>query len=437
MSLVCGPLFHAKRAGSDGEGNPHSQGADTMNLKLRYHPMCWKASIAGICLVLLAGCTSDSTAGHDDGHDKQWTFWPALPEAPRVQYLTSLSGSQDMVQDKHAFRDFVFGAQREQTFDLDKPYGVAAWGNAIYVTDVRGGCVAVFDLGKRELRLIGTMGQEKLIKPAAITIAPDGMKYVADVGRGSVCVFDAQDRFVTVFGHEGMNPVGVTTFGDELYVCDMHAGHIEVMDRSTGKSLRYLTFPKGSEGRPSAPLGIATDASGNLLISDVLNCRLLKMSPQGKVLKSLGALGDGPGCFTRPKHVAVDSDGITYVVDAAFQNVQMFNRDGRLLLSFGDSWGLPGGMDLPAGVCVVDGDMSAFAKYAHPSFQIQRVILVTNQFGPDKVAVYALGQQRPGMKVAGMLSRPTTQPGSGIAAGVPERLPRPAETRDVSAIPAK
>ena len=411
---------------------------NTMSESLCRYSAHWRVSIAGICLVLLAGCAPSGATSRDDGHDKPWTFWPAVPEAPRIQYLTSLNSSHDLTQEKHTFRDFVLGARSDDAFDVDKPYGVAAWGSAIYVTDVRSGCVAIFDLGKREVRLIGTKGPEKLITPVAITIASDGTKYVADAARGSVFVFDAQDRFVTAFGHEGMNPVGLATFAGELYICDIHSSRIEVMDRATGKTLRYLALPKGDEDKPCGPLGIATDASGNLLVSDVLNCRLMKISPQGKMLKSVGALGDGPGCFTRPKHIAVDSEGIIYVVDAAFQNVQMFNRDGRLLMNFGDSWGLPGGMDLPAGICVLDGDMSFFAKYVHPAFQIQRVILVTNQFGPDKVAVYALGQQRPGMKVTGIASAPTTQPATAFPSGVPDKLPpRPEETRKVSSASAK
>lgn len=384
----------------------------------RKEGVVWTLRIVGICLVLLTGCAHTDTNNREAG-GKEWTFWPALPQAPHIQYLTSLSGSQDIAKENHSFRDFVLGNRPNDAFDVDKPYGVATWNGRIYVTDVRAGCVVVFDLARSEVRLLGTKGAEKLIKPVAITVASDGIKYVADSGRGSVFVFDAEDRFVTAFGHEAMNPVGVATLGAELYICDIHASRIEVMDRSSGKTLRYLSFPQGAENKPCGPLGIAVDANGNLLISDVLNCRILKMSPQGKVLMSLGIMGDGPGCFTRPKHVAVDSEGILYAVDAAFQNVQMFNREGKLLLSFGDSWGGPGGMDLPAGISVCDGDMGFFQKYAHPAFQIQRLILVTNQFGPDKVAIYALGHQRPGMTItpsAALASRsPTTRPAAASA----------------------
>ena len=42
-------------------------------------------------------------------------------------------------------------------------------------------------------------------------------------------------------------------------------------------------------------------------------------------------MGVGFGNFTRPKDVAVDDNGYIYVTDNAFNNVQIFDADGRLL----------------------------------------------------------------------------------------------------------
>ena len=56
-------------------------------------------------------------------------------------------------------------------------------------------------------------------------------------------------------------------------------------------------------------------------------------------------------------------------------------------------------MYLPAGVCVHEGDLDLFKNKIHPAFQAERLILVTNQFGHNKVSVYAMGHLEPGKTV--------------------------------------
>jgi hypothetical protein len=150
-----------------------------------------------------------------------------------------------------------------------------------------------------------------------------------------------------------------------------------------------------------------------------------KFAPDGKFLGAFGALGDSPGTFTRPKHVAVDSEGIIYIVDAAFQNVQMFDRQFHPLLYFGSAGNHPGGMDMPAGISVHEGDLDIFTKKIPDAFQADRLILVTNQFGENRVSVYAMGHLKPGHAVdeisgskftvpSGTSNQPTTGPGAPL-----------------------
>jgi hypothetical protein len=77
----------------------------------------------------------------------------------------------------------------------------------------------------------------------------------------------------------------------------------------------------------------------------------------------------------------------------------MFDKEGRLLMDFGGTGTHPGSMDLPAGICVHEGDLDLFQQYVHPAFEAERLVIVTNQFGKNKVAVYAFGHEREGMDV--------------------------------------
>jgi hypothetical protein len=82
----------------------------------------------------------------------------------------------------------------------------------------------------------------------------------------------------------------------------------------------------------------------------------------------------------------------------------MFNADFELLMAFGAAGTFPGAMNLPAGICVTSDSTSYFKDFAHPGFEISKVVLVTNQFGASKIAAYAFGSRREGWTVADLSS---------------------------------
>jgi DNA-binding beta-propeller fold protein YncE len=249
------------------------------------------------------------------------------------------------------------------------------------------------------MRLVGVTGLNRLQNPVDVAAAADGMLYVADKNRG-VVVFDASERFVRVFGLENFQPIGIAVHGDRLYVCDMEAQIVRVIDRRSGALVGSIGSVGDADGQFRLPLGVDTDAEGNVYVVDVMRCRLQKFSPDGAFISGVGEMSDTAGNFVRPKHVAVDVEKIMYVVDAAFQNVQLFDAENRLLTSFGSGGGFRGAMNLPAGICISESGVQYFQDEIHPYFDAQRLIIVTNQFGPDKVSIYALGHLKPGRTVA-------------------------------------
>jgi hypothetical protein len=57
-----------------------------------------------------------------------------------------------------------------------------------------------------------------------------------------------------------------------------------------------------------------------------------------------------------------------YVVDAAFENVQLFNPQGELMLFFGGPYEGPGYMWLPAKVVIDYDHPDYFRQYVDPRF---------------------------------------------------------------------
>ncbi|MHC4210176.1 MAG: SMP-30/gluconolactonase/LRE family protein [Planctomycetota bacterium] len=348
-------------------------------------------------VIVLAGCAGTARTGLDDA-PRTYSFWPQFPAEPHVQFLTAYRFSSDIEPAKGGLEQLVFGDDA-QVLRIRKPYGVEMRDGKIYVCDTRNGSVTVLDLRKRQTRVLRTRGLGGLIQPTDAAIADDGMIYISDLQRGVIFVFDPQERHVTTLGHEGLKPAGIAVRGDELYVADFGTLSVLVLDRQTGVQLRAIGEMGGEDGQFVRPLGVDVDAEGNVWVVDVIKCRLQKFDPMGELLQATGRISDTAGSFVRPKHIAVDSEGIVYVVDAAFDNVQMFNEEGRVLMFFGSGGGHPGSMDLPAGVCVNEGDLDLFEQYVHPAFEPRRLIVVTNQFGRHKVAVYAMGELREGATV--------------------------------------
>ncbi len=384
---------------------------------------------AGVALMalLLAGCASTPRQTVDP--NREYAFWPVPPAEPRVQHLRVFRSSDDVVPtDDTALSRLVFGEENESAASIMKPYGVDMRDGRIYIADSRADAVSVLDLPRRQMRLVGVSGFNRVANPVDVAVADDGRIYVADNERGGVLAFDPQERFERAIGHDNFRPVGLAVHGDRLYVCNLDAQVVEVFNRLTGEPILTIGEPGDEDGQFRVPLGIDIDRHGDVYVSDMMRCRIQKFSSDGELLAAVGALGDVAGSFARPKQIAVDSEGILYVVDAAFQNVQMFNDRFELLMSFGAAGAFPGAMNLPAGICVVEDDLEMFSRFAHPGFEVERVVLVSNQFGADKVSAYALGRRRSGWTVAQLSESASAAVDSG--AGVnpdAERLQIPTE----------
>ncbi len=372
---------------------------------------------------LLVGCASSPSAAKPAATPTTYAFWPQFPNKPYVQFIKSYGGSNDVAPSKETALDkIVFGTDAARGAAIVKPYGVAMKNGKIYVCDIRSNALAVLDLRKKQTRLIGISGVTQLKNPVAVAIADDGMIYVADNEQAAVLVFDANEKFSRIIGHPKFKPSALATFGDRLYVADMGTQTVEIFNRRDGQRIGKIGSVGDADGQFRLPLGVATDREGNVYVVDMMRCVLQKFSPEGSFVWSAGTLGDAVGCFVRPKHVAVDHEGIIYVVDAAFQNVQMFNKDKQILMHFGAAGDFPGAMNLPAGVAVNESDMDLFADLIHPGFAAKRIVVVSNQFGRNKVSLYAYGELKPGY-TAEQIAAAAAPVHSGMdASPSPERL---------------
>lgn len=361
---------------------------------------CNALLVLGLSLCFVGCGSSPKAAEETRAGQSQFAFWPPYPDEPRIQFLVAYQHSGQIAERKpSALADIVYGKESSPDTAVNKPYGVEMWNGRIYTCDIRGGGVMVFDLIKKQTRVMGTTGRETLVRPTDVAVAEDGTKYVADIGRNLVFVFDASERFVTTYGMKDFQPAGVAVFGDRLYVTNFVKQRIEILNRFDGSPIGSIGERGDEDGKFVKPLGVEVDRAGNVYVTDVIRCKLQKFSPDGEFLLSFGTITNNIGSLVRPKHVAVDPEGLIYLVDAYFHNVQVFSPEGFILTFFGAVGVHPGSMYLPAGLTIHRGDLELFRQYIHPGFDAEYLILVTNQFTENKVAVYAFGTLKPGVTV--------------------------------------
>lgn len=195
---------------------------------------------------------------------------------------------------------------------------------------------------------------------SAVDIDPDGKSiWVAERCGANTCAgsdlpsvlkFDASGKLVKSFG-AGLfvfpHGIHVDRQGN-VWVTDAiplgstsqppGKGHIVVKFSPEGKVLMTL----GKAGVPgdgpdtfNQPSDVITAPNGNIFVADGhggnSNARIVKFTKDGKFIKAWGKKGSAPGEFDTPHGLAMDSRGRLFVADRNNNRIQIFDQDGKFL----------------------------------------------------------------------------------------------------------
>lgn len=325
-------------------------------------------------------------------------FYPPPPNPPRVQFLQGISSSRDVQGDSAEYSLFSVGlAQDEEVKRFMKPYGIALSGDSVYISDTIAAKIAVINFREKTFNwLKGNFGPGKLDKPINLATDNQGNLYVADTKRKLVVAFDSQQNFLRTYGQGlDMKPVDIAADDRHVYVLDFSRSQILVFKKSSGKLVESLG--QGSDNPQNnlaLPTNMTLDHRGVFYVTNFGNGKVVQLDRDGNVLSSVGQFGQGFAQFGRPRGIDTDVEGRMYVADAQHHNVQLFNEDGRLLMFFGDPTGNAGTLNLPAGIAVTDQNLDYYQTLAAPGFELEQVVLVVSQAGPNKLSIYGLGKKR-------------------------------------------
>ena len=149
-------------------------------------------------------------------------------------------------------------------------------------------------------------------------------------------VFDREGNFITSWG-QGLFPRahGLHIDKDDFLYCTDDGDHSVRKCTTDGKVLLTL----GQPGKPAPFMSgtpfhrcthTALSPKGEIYVSDGYgNACVHKYSPDGRLLKTWGEPGTGPGQFNLVHNIVTDTDGWVYVADRENHRVQVFDGNGR------------------------------------------------------------------------------------------------------------
>lgn len=342
--------------------------------KIYYVAACYMLIAVSILL-----CSCAGTAQYDIKNNKDVSLiWPPHPSKPRIEYLGSVSGPEDLGIKNGFFgflRDVVFG---EEDNNMVQPMdAVANQFGQLFVADSGKKIIHRFDRVNGKYTLIQRENDRKFASPVGLATDKSGNVFVVDSDLAKVFIIPVNAEYATPLPLDGnfVRPTGIACDKDSgrIYVVDagMHAVYIFNEDNSLVK--KFGT--RGTDdGQFNFPTYIWQNPEGRYLVTDSLNFRIQIFDRYGRYLSQFGKAGNATGDLARPKGVAQDSHGHVYVTDSLFHNIQVFDESGGFLLDFGVQGTGPGEFWLPVGIFISQDDTIYVADSYNHRIQMFRYI---------------------------------------------------------------
>ncbi|CAB3229038.1 unnamed protein product [Arctia plantaginis] len=242
---------------------------------------------------------------------------------------------------------YSFAREGQEQGQVSRPWGLCIdkEGNYI-VADRRNNRIQIFTR-RGDFKLMfgckGT-GPGEFDLPAGITTDIFGRIIVIDKDNHRVQIFTAMGNFLLKFGTFGKDcgqfqypwDVAVNTLGN-IVVTDTRNHRIQLFT-SDGTYITKFVFEGANPSKmlkgPTTPRGVCFTTSGNIIVSDFENHRLLMVDPTlSKVLHCVGREGSGIGELNRPSGIVTDDDGRIIVADSKNHRVLVFTSELRILFA--------------------------------------------------------------------------------------------------------
>ena len=321
--------------------------------------------IGSSLVLLLSACAQTPTEMRyfpDKARAAEGRVWPNLPDVPRYSFAGQLVGEQNFGASEQsqpgAFTSMMrwvvglgAGPEQEPRVLLRPQSGMVDKQGRILVTDVGRGAIFVFDVQQGKLFIWNQADAgDTFSSPIGITAGANDEILVADADLQRIIRLSPKGQPLGSMGNGQLQrPTGLVRdpLGKQIYVADTRGHHIAVFS-DTGELIRKFGQQGTAPGEFNAPTYISL-MQNKLYITDMLNSRVQIVTTEGQPVKSIGKRGLYVGNLTRPKGVAVDTDGNVYIVESYYDHLLIFNPEGEFLLAIGGTGSGVGNFYLPAG----------------------------------------------------------------------------------------
>jgi DNA-binding beta-propeller fold protein YncE len=339
--------------------------------------------------LLISSCSAFQVQSYspEDG-----IFYPQPPDSARIQYITSINNSSDIQGKQSPFSRFVFG--EATPLSMERPGSLHAAGGKIFICDASVKGLIIIDLVEKSFNKFIPTGRGELQTPlSCFADTLSGKLYVADGQRMQVLVYDMQNelKYITAFtSTTPYMPTGIAVNEKNIYVLDRKNHNVRIYDKNTYKEIN--SFPdinRGKDGFLYSPSKIVAN-DNSVYVSDFGDFNIKVYDIDGNFTRTVGTYGNFFGQFFRIKGITVDKQDRLFAVDAAYENVQIFNDQGQVLMFFGGRNNNAGDMILPKDVTLDYHNVKYFKDYIDPEYNVAYLIWVTCQYGSNKLQVYGM-----------------------------------------------
>ncbi len=236
---------------------------------------------------------------------------------------------------------------------FDRPCGVAANANYIFVADASNNRVQVFNAGS-PFGYVATIGgsygtgNNQFKSPQDVAVDSSGKIYVSDTNNQRIQQFDNSRVYLCTYGTTGVPyltdqqhfniPTDVAVSADgSVYISEGRGRRILKL-KTDGTPLWQVgenEIAGNDNSHLGWPMSIAVGMDGRVFVADADNNRIQVFNNNGVYLTTVGANGSADGQFKWPTGVAVDKNGNLYVADVNNCRFQVFNSSYAHALSFG------------------------------------------------------------------------------------------------------
>lgn len=330
-----------------------------------------------IFTLFLSGCAAPQA------QVKRRYFWPPLPDTPKIEFITSYMGQQDLPKTpSQRFMESIVGAT--SSAKLDRPWGIVSDGKGkVYVANTNAVEVVLFDFKNNKVSPLEVEGLFQA--PIGVQLDGDGNLYVSDSRKNRVYVLDKDGKPLSTIGDDNTldRPVGMAISGslNRLYVVNSQKHNIAVFDLKTGNHLFSIGKRGDSDGAFNYPTDVDIDSKGNLVVADSMNARVQILNKDGVFVRKFGSRGDGLTDFQLIKGIAVDKQDRIYVIDGRADRMLIFSHEGEALLIVGAAAAIgktgklsPGGFFLPQDVMIDKNGTVYVVDSMNARFQVFQIV---------------------------------------------------------------